>query len=60
MSVHAVEPIYLGSQTLTERDGQYVIDHRDAHGELTRTEVIGNLLDLNFHLLGINRPTASL
>jgi len=57
MTVQTVEPIYLGSKTLTERNGQYLVEHRNAAGELTDTETIGDLLDLNFHLLGIERST---
>ena len=44
---------YLGSQTLIERDGTYYIEHRNAADDLDRTETVGNLLDLNFRLLGL-------
>ena len=51
-----VTPIYIGSQTLIERDGKYFVEHRNADGELTHTDDIGDLLGLNFHLLGIEGP----
>lgn len=46
-------PVYLGSQTLVEREGKYYMEHRNADDELTRTETVGNLLDLNLRLLGL-------
>lgn len=52
-----VSPIFIGSQTLIERDGKYYIEHRDAVGELTRTQEVGDLLAMNFLVLGIERPT---
>lgn len=49
-------PIYLGSQTLVEQDGSWSVEHRDHEGMLTRTEIIGDLLALNYRLLGLAKP----
>lgn len=55
-----VTPIYIGSQTLVEHNGVYSIEHRNASDELVRTETIGNRLDLNFRMLGVDGPTGTL
>lgn len=52
-----ITPIFIGSQTLIERDGKYYIEHRNATNELTHTQEIGDLLAMNFLMLGIERPT---
>lgn len=47
------QPIYLGSQTLVEHDGAWSVEHRDHNDTLTHTEPIGDLLALNYRLLGL-------